>query len=68
MISQSEIEELIAEQQADLAAQEKSESDGWGYDGENETYQITTYFQEVCFDDPQMQSHKTEFSLILGRD
>lgn len=54
------------DQNLEVCVMEKSEEWAYGYDGENGTHNLVSYFQEVCFDDPQTQSSKTQFSLILG--
>lgn len=56
------------DQNLEVCVMEKSEEWGYHWDGENENASLETYFTEVCFDDPQTQSTKTQYSLILGKD
>lgn len=56
------------DQNLEVCVMEKSEETDYYWDGEDEIRKTEVCFTEVCFDDPQMQSTKTQFSLILGKD
>lgn len=56
------------DQNLEVCVMEKSEEYDYVWDGENENCRLTTYFQEICFDDPKTQATVTQFSLILGKD
>lgn len=54
------------DQNLEVCVVEYEEGSDWCYDGQEEVYKEYTTATAVCFDDPDKQSSKTQFSLILG--
>lgn len=55
------------DQELEVYVLEKSEEYAYSFDGVDETCNLVTYVQEVCFDDPVMQSSKGKYGITLGR-
>lgn len=56
------------DQNLEVCVMETNDEEDWVWDGEDERRVIESVTSAVCFDDPPMQSTKTQYSLILGRD